>query len=273
MKSKSFYISKDSVVGRSMHYMSVIFFVLTVLAAGGCNGPGASGPKQVKEFEKAGEKQLTDKTTVEATRGAAAESYIVSVGDVLEIQMPVILKDVIAMPHENEPYLCRVNDSGNIPLPIVGEINVVNQTLAKAEETIAKTYYPEYVVTMPAVVCKVREHIDMRQFTITGLVMKAGVFPYPTNAQYNLIDAIAAAGGVDFIADPHYAKVYRKDSSGKVVSAIFKIDKSATDKALKVIIKPGDIVSVEPTLQTQTNLFFSQVFRVNVGAYINPNGF
>jgi protein involved in polysaccharide export with SLBB domain len=192
---------------------------------------------------------------------------------VLEIQMPVILKDVIALPHENEPYLCRVNDAGNIPIPIVGEINVVNQTLSGAEETIAKAYYPEYVVTVPAVVCKVREHIDIRQFTVTGLVMKAGVFPYPTNVQYSLIDAIASAGGADSIANPHYAKIYRKDSSGKVVAAIFKIDKSATDKASKVIIKPGDIVSVEPTLQTGTNLFLSQVFRINVGAYISPNGF
>jgi protein involved in polysaccharide export with SLBB domain len=270
---KSFYISKDSVVGRSTHYMGTIFFVLTVLAAGGCNGPGASGPKQVKEFEKAGEKQLTDKTTVEATRGAAAEGYIVSVGDVLEIQMPVILKDVIALPHENEPYLCRVNDSGNIPLPIVGEVNVVNQTLSGAEETIAKVYYPEYVVTVPAVVCKVREHIDIRQFTVTGLVMKAGVFPYPTNVQYNLIDAIASAGGINPLADPHYAKIYRKGRNGKVVSAIFKIDESATDKASRVIIKPSDIISVEPTFQTGTNLFLSQVFRINVGAYVNPNDF
>ena len=158
---------------------------------------------------------MTDKANIEAPRRTAAEGYIVAVGDVLEIQMPVILKDVIALPHENEPYLCRVNDSGNIPLPIVGEVNVVNQTLPEAEETIAKAYYPEYVVTVPAVVCKIREHIDTRQFTVTGLVRKAGVFPYPTNVQYNLIDAIASAGGADLIADPHYAKIYRKDSERK----------------------------------------------------------
>ena len=268
----SFNISKVNGVEGLVLCICVIFFVPILLAMSGCNGQGASPAAQVKEFEKAGPKPSTTSTANNSIQKGLI-GYKITAGDVLEIQMPVILKDVIALPHENEPYLCRVNDVGKIPLPIVGEITVVNQTLTEAEETIAKAYYPQYVVTTPAVVCRVREHIDTRTFTVTGLVKEPGVFPYPTNVQYNLIDAIANAGGADLLADPHYAKIYRKDSSGKVVAAIFRIDKSSIDKASNVIIKPGDIVSLEPTFQTQTNQFLSQVFRINVGAYVSPKGF
>jgi protein involved in polysaccharide export with SLBB domain len=269
----SFNISKGNEVDRLVLYIFAIFFTTILTTTGGCGGSGESGTAQLREFERAGQKQLADKTINTATKKIVTEGYAVAVGDVLEIQMPMILKDVIAMPHENEPYLCRVNDSGNIPLPIVGEINVVNQSLTEAEQTIAKAYYPQYVVTVPAVVCKVQEHIDTRTFTVTGLVREPGVFPYPTNVQYSLIDAIATAGGADLIADPHFAKIYRRDASGKIVTAVFKIDKSSISKATNVIIKPGDIVSLEPTFQTQTNLFLSQVFRFNIGTYINPSDF
>lgn len=248
-----------------------LIFVLAVIVS--CGGPAASGPAAVSKFEKAGVKHQLQTMINRPDINNAGVIYIIAIGDVLEIQMPVILKDIIALPHENEPYLCRVNESGNIPLPIVGMVSVVGQTLTEAEQTTAKAYYPQYVQTQPAVVCKVREHIETRTFTVTGLVKLPGIFPYPTNIQYSLVDVIAGAGGIDLTANPRYAKIYRRDSTGNIVSAIFKIDKSSMDKASKVIIKPGDLIALEPTLQTQTNLFLSQVFRINVGTYVNSRDF
>lgn len=251
---------------------SVILFISLVipllLLTSGCNGPAASTAEQVKQFENAGPfMPLPDQGPQLHT--THSEGYKVAPGNVLEIQMPIILNDIAQLYHENQPYLCRVNDSGNIPLPIVGEINVAGKTLIEIEEIITKAYYPKYVINPPAVVCKINENIDKRTFTVTGLVKEPGIFPYPTGIRYSLVDAIASAGGVDHIADPHYATIYRHSPAGKIIAAVFKIDKNSIINTSNVIIKPGDIVSVEPTLQTKTNTTLSQILRINVGAYMD----
>lgn len=246
--------------------------IVMLLITAGCGGPRESGSAEKFAFANAGIK-LVPSAASRRLDANGIISYTVAVGDVIEIQMPVIMKDIIALPHENEPYLCRVNESGNIPLPVVGAVNVIGKTLTQTEQAIAAAYYPKYVLTEPSVVCKVREHIETRAFTVTGLVNKPGIFDYPTNVEYSLVDAIANAGGINLSANPKFAKVYRRSPGGNIVSATFKIDKASTDKATKVIIRPGDIVALEPTFETQTNTFISQVFRFNVGAYVDQRAF
>jgi polysaccharide export outer membrane protein len=252
---------------RQLKILSISLVIPLLLIPSGCGG-SASTAQQVNQFEKAGPfMPLSEQgSQLHATR---SEGYQVAPGDVLEIQMPLVLNDIAQFPHENQPYLCRVNESGNIPLPIVGEINVAGKTLIEIEEIIAKEYYPKYIINPPAVVCKINELIDKKTFTVTGLVKEPGIFPYPTGTRYSLIDAIASAGGVDQIADPRYAKIYRHNQEGKIIAAVFKIDKKSIINASNVTIKPGDIVSVEPTLQTQTNTTLSQILRINVGAYMD----
>ena len=250
--------------------LTILMISLFLICSVGCQEPTVSSPREVEKFEKAG--PLLGKPQVEGNmQTSISSSYRISAGDVLEIRMPVILKDVVNSTNENEAYSCRVNDLGCIPLPILGDVNVVNKTLTETESTIANAYYPKYVISPPAVVCKVNEHLSGRVFTVTGLVRQPGVFPYPTNAQYSLVDAIASANGIDTIADPHHARIYRRDINGKILSALFRIDKTAINSVSNIVIKPGDVVSVEPTSRTQANVFFSQILRFNVGAYVNPN--
>lgn len=236
----------------------------------GCNAPKASSPEEIRAFERIGP-ITTEAEEQESLRSPTKyHAYRVCTGDVLKLQMPVVLKDVIEIPYRNEPYFCRVNEMGNIPLPYIGETNISNKTMIEVEATITDAYYPKYFKTPPAVVCKVEEHLGERGFTVMGLVEKAGVFPYPTNVRYSLVDAIASAGGVNLIADPHYAKIYRRDAGGKVVVATYKIDKNSIDDASNTNVKPGDVVSVEVTARTQTNVLLSQVLRLNFGVYVRP---
>jgi len=241
----------------------ILFFILSVA---GCNEPVLSNAEQIRGFEIAGGDQAEGKIRT--------GPYRVVPGDVLEFQMPAILRASDLSSFETfrniEPYLCRVSNSGTIPIPIIGEIDVAGKTLAEIEEAVADAYFPEYVVSKPAVVCKIEEHVKERSFTVTGLVMKPGVFQYPLNVQYSLMDAIAFAGGANMIADPHYVKIHRRNSDGEVVSATFKIDNKSFADAANVLIKPGDNVSVEVTPRTRTNMFLSSIFRVNVGAYVRP---
>jgi polysaccharide export outer membrane protein len=167
-----------------------------------------------------------------------------------------------------EPYLVRVNQTGVITLPIVGELNVAGKTLAQIEALVIDVYHPKYVVNPPMVVCEIKKYQreSERVFAVVGLVKGSGVFPYPADVQYNLMEALAFAGGLDMVADPRYLKIYRKDAGGDLVSATFGVDKQSMADTYAIVIKPGDLIYVDHTLRTRINKFITDVFHITVGA-------
>jgi protein involved in polysaccharide export with SLBB domain len=252
----------------------LIFIILSYLtwAMAGCDNMHATSGEQLQAFETAGLVSTKPGGKEQAEGAIKFHAYKLATGDVLELQMPMVLKDVINLQNLNltEPYMCRVNEAGNVCLPIIGEINVINKTLTEVESDITNSYYPKYFKTPPAVVCKVKEHLGERSFTVTGLVKKTGVFPYPTNVKYSLVDALAFSEGVDLVADPHYVKIFRRNIEGKLVTATFRIDNKSFSHASNIIIRPGDVVSVQDTPRTRINRFLADILRINFGAYVSP---
>lgn len=114
------------------------------------------------------------------------------------------------------------------------------------------------------------EHIQEPLFTVLGLVNRPGNFPYPQNAQYNVAQAIAFAGGLDPVADPRYVTVYRLTEGDEVIHVSFQLvrDDSLTD-ALKTFVRPGDVVAVENTPRTRTNTLIHNMLRLNMGVYVS----
>ena len=112
------------------------------------------------------------------------------------------------------------------------------------------------------------EALNPEIFTVVGLVRKPGAFPYPPGVEYNIMQALAFAGGTDPIADPKYVKVYRQNPSGAIVDATFEIKGAQVPQAMGLKLKPGDVVSVEQTAATNARMLFSQIFRV----YFNFGG-
>ncbi len=249
---------------KSFRYWQIILayaFIANLLCATGC-GPALTSSEKVAEFEKAGPVITRSHTG----------PYRVVPSDILELHMPAILRVTCSyFPdslQEVEPYLCRVSDTGTINLPIIGEVAIAGKRLAEIELSIIKAYYPKYVTTPPTVVCKVKEYEGekVRVFTVMGLVKDPDAFPYPPNVQYNLMEALAYAGGLDPVADPRYVKIYRREANGEVVSATFGVDNSSFASAYNVVIKPGDVVYVDHTLRTRANTFMTRVLRIGVGA-------
>lgn len=108
-------------------------------------------------------------------------------------------------------------------------------------------------------------------FTVLGLVNAPGSFPYPANINYSLMQAIGLAGGLNQVAEPRYATVYRLRPDGTIISAIFQVvntgNGSMLTDALNIRLKPGDIVTIEHTPRTRTKVFLDGIFRLNFGAY------
>ncbi|MHC4226286.1 MAG: polysaccharide biosynthesis/export family protein [Planctomycetota bacterium] len=254
--------------------------IFLLMFAAGC-GPKVSSQDIVREFEKAG--PIRSKAEVAATYGVTGLKshvgpYRVIPGDILEFQMPAVLRIISSdLPQwlrpiygrtDVEPYLVRVNQTGVITLPIVGELNVAGKTLAQIEALVIDVYHPKYVVNPPMVVCEIKKYQreSERVFAVVGLVKGSGVFPYPADVQYNLMEALAFAGGLDMVADPRYLKIYRKDAGGDLVSATFGVDKQSMADTYAIVIKPGDLIYVDHTLRTRINKFITDVFHITVGA-------
>jgi protein involved in polysaccharide export with SLBB domain len=111
-------------------------------------------------------------------------------------------------------------------------------------------------------------------FTVLGLVNKPGNFEYPPGVDYNLMEAIAFAGGLNPDLEPRYAVIYRLKPDGEITHAIVDIkqavNKNGYPSAMAVGIKPRDIIAIEHTPRTRTQKFILDTFKFSIGAYIRP---
>ena len=106
------------------------------------------------------------------------------------------------------------------------------------------------------------ETIPANTFTVIGLVNGPGRFEYQQGATVNLIQALAYAGGVNWVANPRFARVYRSDSEGNLVTADFPLSDGRTPLgAATAVLKPGDVVAVEQTKETATMLFLAKTIQ------------
>jgi hypothetical protein len=121
------------------------------------------------------------------------------------------------------------------------------------------------------------ERIDNQYVSVLGLVGQPGRFPYPPEARYTLAETLALAGGLDMVADPRFVSVYRLRSDGTVASATFQLvnpkNQETLTEQLALFLKPGDVVSVEHTPRTRTNVFLDRVVRISLGFYLRPDTF
>ncbi|MFA5423180.1 MAG: polysaccharide biosynthesis/export family protein [Phycisphaerae bacterium] len=253
-----------------------IIFLAGLLFLSGCSQPSASSQEQVRKFDRVGairHLQDTQNTNVQVNSKYDCV-YRVTPGDVLELSMPETMQetswDSMRRTREEKDYYCRVSEDGTITLPVVGALQVAGMTTSQVEAVIVESHYPKYVTRPPAVVCSVDEHRDQRTFAVMGLVNKPDSFEYPPNARFTLTDAIAMAGGTNIIANPRYATIYRQNDKGEVFSATVKIDSPNLAKASKILIEPGDIVSVDRSIGTEMNMVLDRILNFGVGASITP---
>ena len=184
-------------------YLLAAAFVCSATLLISCQGePKLSGSEQVKAFEMAGpispKVDLDQLLTAKSNYGA----YTVGIGDVLELQMPTILTAISPKLYDDaqykqqliQPYLCRVSDEGKITLPLLGQIDADGKTLAQIEKEVVDAYYPKYVVSLPSVVCNVKEYY-LKNVTIVGAVAQPGIYKLQSN-ELSLVNALMKAGGI-----------------------------------------------------------------------------
>lgn len=99
----------------------------------------------------------------------------------------------------------RVNNAGQISLPLIGAIDAAGKTVNELETQIASRYAARYLQN-PQVSVFVKEFASQR-VTVGGAVDKPGIFPMTSSL--TLLQALALAGGLDDIASERNVIVFR----------------------------------------------------------------
>lgn len=122
-----------------------------------------------------------------------------------------------------------IDDTGNLPLPLVGAVKVDNMTPRQAEQAVAKQLTQGKLINNPQVTLSV---IRYRPVYILGEVQRPGAYPYQSGM--SILNAVALAGGYTYRAQTKRIEVVRPTEG----------DKQGQLAAETSYIAPGDIIIV-----------------------------
>ena len=122
-----------------------------------------------------------------------------------------------------------VNDTGNVSLPLIGDVAAGGQTVDQVQRAIAAQLAEKRIVNAPVVNVQVNQY---RPFFIIGEVKKPGEYPFRPGT--SVLNAISIAGGYTFRANTSKVAITRRRGKGSFVA-------SADEQAM---IQPGDTIRV-----------------------------
>lgn len=175
------------------------FCVLILVVITGCAGPGSDLPPLAP---------------------AEASAYGLGPGDQVRI---------ITFGEENLTGEFRVNDSGNIALPLIGPVRAAGLTSNELEAAVAAALRRGDLVHHPSVAVEI---IAYRPVYVLGEVNKPGQYPYQPGM--TVVTAVAVAGGFTYRAVEGYAAIVRT-VEGKAVEG---------RASRQAFVQPGDVITV-----------------------------
>lgn len=159
----------------------------------------------------------------------SAEDYIIGPSDLLDIsvfQADEFSKQV------------RVEDDGNISVPLLADIPAAGLTTSQLEQRVAEQLKQKYLQN-PKVTVTVKEY-NSRSITLDGLFGSPGVYPI-TGTQINVLQALALGDGLSDLANDENVVLFRK--TGENVKAYrLDIDAIRAGKIKAPYVRNNDIL-------------------------------
>lgn len=123
----------------------------------------------------------------------------------------------------------RVNDRGEIAVPLLGTIQADGLTTTELERSIDRQLVAKKVLLNPSVSVEV---LGYRPVFILGEVSKPGQYPYQPGM--TVLTAVAVAGGFTYRAETDYASILRNTDNHPVEGRVPR----GTE------VRPGDVIDV-----------------------------
>jgi polysaccharide export outer membrane protein len=136
---------------------------------------------------------------------------------------------VITFGQESLTGQFRVNDRGNLAIPLLGSILANGLTPSELERSIEARLKEKKVLLDPAVSVEVMSY---RPVFILGEITKPGQYPYQPNM--TVLTAVAIAGGFTYRAQTSYASILRTENGSDVEGKVTR----GTD------VRPGDVIDI-----------------------------
>ena len=133
----------------------------------------------------------------------------------------------------------RVDDKGDGVINLLGRIHFAGMTPAEAQTQVANELQSRNLIVDPRVTLLIQEY-GTQGVSVVGEVKRPAV--YPVLGSRNLLDVIAAAGGLTPLA-AHQATIHHRGENEKPVTASLSNDPSQL-LATNVELRPGDTVII-----------------------------
>ncbi len=136
-----------------------------------------------QKFQQESKKTVTPMLPAVGVNSAGGDDYLLGAGDLLSItvfESTELNRDV------------RISAHGNINVALIGDVNVMNLTVAEAEQQIEDLYKKDYLHD-PHVSVYIKEHMS-KMVTLTGEVEKPGTYTYVSRRK--LLDVLAMGNGL-----------------------------------------------------------------------------
>ncbi|MCR9155261.1 MAG: polysaccharide biosynthesis/export family protein [Bacteroidetes bacterium] len=159
-----------------------------------------------------------------------------------------------------------VDYTGNIQLPILGDVYVENLDINEIQELIEKeltAFFTDEATFVTVQLAGIR-------FSIVGEVNMPGKYVLYQN-QVNIFEALASAGDISMVGDRKEVMVIRQDSNGVHTYELDLTDAEVLAEE-NFFIQPNDIINVKPLPQKSLGIgttgfqTFTQIFSVAVSA-------
>lgn len=134
----------------------------------------------------------------------------------------------------------RVDEQGDINIPILAAVHIAGETAAEAREQIKKRLSAEQILNDPQVTLTIIEY-TAPEVTIIGEVSSPG--KYPLLVPRELVDVLALAGGPTLLAGNEVQII---SSSKPAESVLVHYSRGSNPQSIEnVLVHPGDTVQVK----------------------------
>lgn len=141
----------------------------------------------------------------------------------------------------------RIDPSGRLRMPLVGDVQLSGLTVPEAQELIARAYRDGEFLRHPHVSVRL-ESPAPREVLISGQVRSPGAYPLPAESTMTLLDLVARAGGLTEIARGGDVSRTRVGPNGQKIVEKFDVASLTRGKgdtrSPTLVLQPGDIVFV-----------------------------